>query len=63
MLILQTKSPDLCKSYSSTKDTLNFLSDDDFLSFLLDTAQPVISYSESKIQIVLCAWKLENNDI
>ncbi|KAL5270494.1 hypothetical protein ACHWQZ_G001272 [Mnemiopsis leidyi] len=44
VLILQTRSPDLFKSYSSTKDILNFKSDEDFLSFLLDTAQPVVSY-------------------
>ena len=48
ILVLQTRCPDLFKSYSSTKDVLDFGSDEDFLSFLLDTAQPVISYGEWK---------------
>ena len=44
VLVLQTRRPDLFKSYSSCKAILDFGSDEDFLSFLLDAAQPVISY-------------------
>ena len=60
VLILQTRSPDLFKSYSSTKDILNFKSDEDFLSFLLDTAQPVVSYGKSTLNNIcwsISLWK------
>ena len=60
VLILQTRSPDLFKSYSSTKDILNFKSDEDFLSFLLATAQPVVSYGKSTLNNIcwsISLWK------